>query len=67
MNASDATQPDRSHEPCGPYRILVVEDEHLTRSIIVQLLRREGYEVIEADTAEAALQIFEREQIDPRF
>jgi DNA-binding NtrC family response regulator len=48
----------------GPYRILVVEDEQLMRSIIVQLLRSEGYEVLEANTATAALGIFEAEKID---
>src|SRR5215469_11347834 len=48
----------------GAYRILVVEDEQLMRSIIVQLLRSEGYEVTEADAAVAALPIFERENID---
>jgi DNA-binding NtrC family response regulator len=55
---NDAT-PGRS-----PYRILIVEDEQLMRSIIVQLLRGEGYEVIEANAADVALQIFEREKID---
>ncbi len=34
------------------------------RSIIVQLLRSEGYEVTEAEAANTALQIFERENID---
>jgi len=48
----------------GAYRILVVEDEQLMRSIIVQLLRSEGYEVLEANTAAGALQIFEGEKID---
>src|ERR1700746_2501481 len=48
----------------GAYCILVVEDEQLMRSIIVQLLRSEGYEVLEASTAAAALQIFEGEKID---
>ncbi len=38
-------------EPSSPFRILVVEDEQLMRSIIVQLLRSEGYEVIEAASA----------------
>ena len=46
------------------YRILVVEDEQLMRSIIVQLLRSEGYEVLEANTAAGALAIFEGEKID---
>ncbi|HEX3409258.1 MAG TPA: sigma-54 dependent transcriptional regulator [Candidatus Binataceae bacterium] len=48
----------------GPFRVLVVEDEELMRAIIVQLLRREGYEIFEANTAATALQIFEREKID---
>src|SRR6516164_8056254 len=47
-----------------PYRILVAEDEDLMRSIIVQLLRAEGYEVLEAPAPEIALQIFEKENID---
>jgi DNA-binding NtrC family response regulator len=48
----------------GAYRILVVEDEQLMRSIIVQLLRSEGYEVREASTPAGALGIFEGEKID---
>jgi len=48
----------------GPYRVLVVEDEDLMRSIIAQLLRSEGYDVIEGNSADSALQIFEREKID---
>ncbi|HKV56522.1 MAG TPA: sigma-54 dependent transcriptional regulator, partial [Candidatus Binataceae bacterium] len=51
-------------EERGPYRILVVEDEQLMRSIIVQLLRSEGYQVLEASNAAAALTIFEGEKID---
>ena len=48
----------------GPFRVLVVEDEPLMRSIIVQLARSDGYEVFEAPSAELAMDIFEREQID---
>src|SRR5215469_6339767 len=48
----------------GPYRLLIVEDEPLMRSIIVQLARSEGYEVMEAPAAETALHIFEKEKID---
>jgi DNA-binding NtrC family response regulator len=48
----------------GPFRIMVVEDEQLMRSIIVQILRSEGYEVLEANTPDAALGIFEREKVD---
>jgi DNA-binding NtrC family response regulator len=48
----------------GPYRLLIVEDEPLMRSIIVQLARSEGYEVMEAPAAAVALNIFEKEKID---
>jgi len=46
------------------YRILVVEDEPLMRSIIVQLARADGYEVFEAASAQEALAIFSNEKID---
>jgi DNA-binding NtrC family response regulator len=46
------------------YRVLVVEDEALMRSIIVDLMRGEGYEVVEAPSGEVAWQIFEQEKID---
>src|SRR5215469_5398954 len=60
MNTEEqATTPET-----GSYRVLVVEDEPLMRSIIVQLARSDGYEVFEAPSAELALDIFEREQID---
>ncbi len=60
---SDAQQTSSALRP-GPYRVLVVEDEPLMRSIIVQLARSDGYEVFEAPSAELALDIFEREKID---
>ena len=52
MNETEPLIPDdpRSHERTAPapsavrYRVLVVEDEDLMRSIIAQLLRSEGYE-----------------------
>ena len=46
------------------YRVLVVEDEALMRSIIIDLMRGEGYEVVEAPSGEVAWQIFEKEKID---
>ena len=46
------------------YRVLVVEDEALMRSIIMDLMRGEGYEVVEASSGEIAWQIFEQEKID---
>ena len=38
--------------------VLVVEDEELMRTILRQLLEDEGYEVLTADSAENALEIF---------
>src|SRR5271166_832306 len=46
------------------YRVLVVEDEALMRSIIMDLMRGEGYEVVEAPSGEVAWHIFEKEKID---
>jgi DNA-binding NtrC family response regulator len=40
-------------------RILVVDDEHLIRRVLVQWLRRWGHEVVEADSAQAALAVME--------
>ena len=40
-------------------RLLVVDDEPLVRGVVVRTLRAEGYEVIEAADAAAALQCFE--------
>src|SRR5271156_1393994 len=58
------TEPVWTENHQEPFHVLVVEDEDLMRSIIVQLLRREGYVVHEASAADAALQIFEQEKID---
>src|SRR5580700_2664079 len=65
MNSEEqAVEQVWTHAQSGPFRVLVVEDEELMRAIIVQLLRREGYEIFEANAADTALQIFEREKID---
>lgn len=45
-------------------RILVVEDETAIREFEVINLKRAGYEVTEADSGEAALEIFEKEKGD---
>lgn len=45
-------------------RILVVEDETAIREFEVINLKRGGYETVEADSGEAALEIFEREKGD---
>lgn len=45
-------------------RILVVEDENKMREFISLYLRNEGYDVIEADTGEAAIEKFEIDEIE---
>ncbi|MGH7932145.1 MAG: sigma-54-dependent transcriptional regulator [Candidatus Binataceae bacterium] len=64
IDANGVNERGWEEEARGPFRILVVEDEELMRSIIVQLLRSEGYEVSEASGADAALQLFETRNID---
>ncbi len=44
-------------------KILVVEDEELMRSILRQLLENEGYQVLTADRAENALDIFSQNDV----
>ncbi len=63
-NPTNNTEASWTAQQRGPYRILVVEDEPLMRSIIVQLARSEGYEVMEAAAAEVALRLFEKEKVD---
>ncbi|HVN91602.1 MAG TPA: sigma-54 dependent transcriptional regulator [Candidatus Binataceae bacterium] len=62
VSTNGAAEWQRPERPA--YRIMVVEDEQLMRSIIVQLLRSEGYEVVEVPAPDAALAAFEREKID---
>src|SRR2546429_3789620 len=54
-------------EPTGarrPPRILVVDDERSMRELLAIVLRREGYEVMLAESGKAAVDLLEREQID---
>lgn len=45
-------------------RILVVEDDFASRSLLVSYFEKEGYRVSESDNANDCLQIIESEQID---
>ncbi|MGH7906531.1 MAG: sigma-54-dependent transcriptional regulator [Candidatus Binataceae bacterium] len=54
-----AERPEITAPHPRPDRILVVEDEQLMRSIIVQLMKGEGYEVLQAHAAEVALEVFD--------
>jgi two-component system cell cycle sensor histidine kinase/response regulator CckA len=54
------TRPAPAMSPAGTETILLVEDERGVRAFVKTALQRFGYQVIEADTAEAALTILER-------
>ncbi len=41
--------------PSAPKRILIVDDERISRDVLVQLLQIAGYEVLTAETGERAL------------
>jgi two-component system response regulator AtoC len=45
-------------------RVLVVDDEEPLRHVLDLLLRREGLEVVHAESAEAAIAVLEREDVD---
>jgi two-component system response regulator PilR (NtrC family) len=45
-------------------RILVVDDERSMRELLAIVLKREGYEVLLADSGRAAIQTLEREPVD---
>ncbi len=45
-------------------RVLVVDDSRVQRRILSSSLKRWGYEVLEADSGHAALEICKREQLD---
>ncbi len=47
-----------------PKRILIVDDDHVVRLVIGQGLRTHGYEVLEAETGEEALELCETETLD---
>jgi len=51
-------------EPIGFRRVLVVDDEDALRHMLELLLRREQYTVLHADSAEAAIEVLEREDVD---
>jgi CheY-like chemotaxis protein len=47
-----------------PSRILVIEDQPSTRTVIRRILERAGHAVVEAATGEAALDLLSRETVD---
>ncbi|MBX7079205.1 MAG: sigma-54 dependent transcriptional regulator [Nannocystaceae bacterium] len=51
-------------EPLGFTRVLVVDDEAPLRHMLELLLRREQYQVVHADSGEAAIELLGREDVD---
>lgn len=45
-------------------RILIVDDQDGIRTLLKEVLRKEGYEVLEANNGEKAIQLLETEAID---
>jgi two-component system response regulator PilR (NtrC family) len=56
------TPPDQ--ETAAQPRILIVDDELSMRDMLRIVLRRDGYEVLLADTGRQALDLLQREQVD---
>jgi len=50
---------DRHSDLTGTGRVLLVEDEDVVRSFAARALKRQGYEVLEADSGVAALDVME--------
>jgi CheY-like chemotaxis protein len=53
--------PVRRPEPGGGHTVLVVDDEALVRTKAVRALQEDGYEVLAAESGEAALELLARE------
>ena len=47
-----------------PYHLLVVEDENAQRRLIADILRKDGFQVQEAPSGIAALEILENQPVD---
>jgi two-component system response regulator PilR (NtrC family) len=60
MSATETVAPAGKRLP----RILVVDDERSMRELLAIVLRREGYEVLLADSGRAAIDTLEREPVD---
>jgi two-component system response regulator PilR (NtrC family) len=59
----NATEPSPASESRLP-RILVVDDERSMRELLAIVLRREGYDVLLAESGKAAIDTLEREPVD---
>ncbi|NPV09904.1 MAG: response regulator [Anaerolineae bacterium] len=55
-------QPQPDHLPRGQEVVLVAEDEEAVRSIVVRMLHRQGYRVLEAEDGRTGLELSRRHQ-----
>ncbi len=60
-NLKIEVQPEERKGPTGTETILLVEDDPMVRRLACQFLKKQGYDVIEADDAKHALTIFQRQ------
>ncbi|PIE16581.1 MAG: fused response regulator/phosphatase [Rhodobacterales bacterium] len=66
-SASSSTAPQFGDHPApepAPKRVLIVDDSRGQRRLLSSYLKRWGYEVLEADSGQSALQISKTEPID---
>ena len=47
------------------YRVLIIEDDETARKQLTKVIRKEGYEVLEAENGKAGLDLFKKEAPDP--
>ena len=60
LAAAARCAPMLTHAPAShPARILVVEDDLLIRMILAEMLRDEGYDVVEAESGDAAVPLLD--------
>lgn len=57
LRLGPAAAPDADPLPSTVPALLVVDDDRMVRSVVAKVLRQQGYEVIEAGDAEAALAV----------
>jgi CheY-like chemotaxis protein len=53
--------------PAGNARILVIDDEEFVRNVLAAMLTNQGFQVINAGSAEEALQLLDHYQFDLVF
>jgi DNA-binding response OmpR family regulator len=64
INRVLAAEPIRRTRDSNTQRILIVDDDRITRMLVKLLLEREGYEVLEGENGQQAVEIAHREHPD---